>query len=245
VSPLGTKTLSKRSSAHSSPGHGDEDVFPCCNPAEDFSMSTEPISAHPRAETHISENQIGVSRVRRENLRSIDAIAGTSFTAVVFRSVTAEPASGSVMPTAITLSPDSAFPEFLLLRWRRAVFRQHADRPEVAGLPPRRRCAGRRRRRPRSRSTASISVPPWPPSAAATVDAEQALRCHQPGDVPGIAVAMRARVRAGGQVFLGKAAHRIAEHCSCSGVCRKSMVTPSARARPSTATTPSASRSAD
>ena len=59
--------------------------------------------------------------------------------------------------------------------------------------------------------TASISVPPCPPSASGDGDAEQALLRHQPGDVPRITGRMRALERAGGEMLLGEAAHRIAK----------------------------------
>src|SRR5882762_11300902 len=91
-------------------------------------------SADPRTETDISKNQIGVSRVRGENLRSIDAIAGTLLYGGRFQVSYRRARFGlGHADRDHALARQQLPQEFLLLRWR-AVFRQHADRPEVAGL---------------------------------------------------------------------------------------------------------------
>src|SRR5439155_4819164 len=194
-------------------------------------------SAHPRAETHISENQVGVSRVRGENLRSIDAIAGTFpyRTCLQVRYRRARFGLGHA-DRDHALAREQLLQEFLLLR-ERAVLRQHADRPEIAGLHHVGAArAGRGNgldRDHRVHQRAALAAVGF-----GVGDAEQALRCHQPGDVPGIAVRMRARVGAGGQVLLGKAAHCIAELLLLGRV-PEIHAHSFSTARPSTATTPS------
>src|SRR5882672_7036007 len=194
-------------------------------------------SAHPRAETHISENQVGVSRVRGENLRSIDAIAGTLLYRGRFQVRYRRARFGlGHADRDHALAREQLLQEFLLLRWR-AVFRQHADRPEVAGLyhvgaARADRGDGLDRDHGVHQRAALAAV------GFGNGDAEQALRRHEPGDVPGIAARVRSLVRAGGQVLPGKAAHRVAELVLLgreSEIHGHSFST----ARPSTATTPS------
>ena len=103
--------------------------------------------------------------------------------ALVARSVTAEPASGSVMPTAMTASPARRLFEKDCF-WKAS--RTRPGRGSGRSCPParRRRCAGRPRRPPRWRAPRPSASRPGRRRLLGDGDAEQALLGHLLRHIP-------------------------------------------------------------